>query len=505
MKPLNMRLCLSVACMSSLWLSACASLSPMPAPEVPVAVERLSSQLYAPDYETAYDTNAAYLSLGEIGGDELSRLLETLANDNFDMAQARARLEQAQAAQDRASGARLPNLSYNASVGPSRSLNFLSPQPRWTTTGSGALSANWDLDIFGGLREEARAAYFETAASKLSAQRLRQTLSAQLTSSYIAAWALSEQLRLTRALAESFEQTAELTNERYRTGSNQVSALDVQIARQNAVSTRANVPELTAQYRAQLFVIDTLLARPAGETALTYEEIGSALNLPTVPAGLPVDLLRRRADVAASEMQLLAAYSDIHVAQAQTKPSLSLSGTFSQNTLEIKDVFDVNTLGMNVLAGLAGPIFNGGQLRAGVKIAQARRDELAAAYAQSAYSAYCDVRTAMEFEDAYRDKLSQIDLALSAAELSDKIASERYASGQVSLLTVLETRRALFTARQNRVTAQQQGLQARSDLLLALGAEWGGNTAALQSEDIPQATFSQSNPILTKAKEALTK
>ncbi len=418
------------------------------------------------------------------GGAELSALVDDLAAANLDLAAARERVDQARALSRQARAIRLPSLVATVDVGGARAPTLVSDavwDELYTVTGT----ATWNVDIFGELRSAERAARLNQASSALAARSLDQLLTAELVSAYVNAWTLQRRIAIVAESAESFAETAKITDQRYRSGSSQATALDVQIARQNQASAEAAIPELRALLAVQQQAIDVLLARPPGATRLTFADRPDAWTLPDLGAGAPADLLRRRPDVAAAELNYRAALADVGTARAQRYPSLSLNGSVTRQRNAAANPFDPEALIASLTAGLVRPVFQGGLLKAQVAQAEAAARELASDFAAAALEAVADVESALVFEAAYAEEIALRRASLEAAELSDRIARERYASGQATILTALETQRSLNTARQDLVLAEQTRLDARVDLYLALGGDWR------RADDAPAATPTQ--------------
>ena len=404
-----------------------------------------------------------------VGGEELDALVAPLLAGNLDLKAARARIDQSRALARQARGARLPTLAASADSG---GLRLLDPQVSpWEDTYTASLSAGWNTDVFGGLRKADRAARLRADAAVLSEHALKQSLIAELARAYVAAYALKRDVEIARALAASFEETAALSDQRYRIGSQSVGALDVQIARQNAASAAAAVPTLEAQYVIQLQAIDVLLARAPGTTALSFAAMPDARGFKALPAGAPADILSERPDVALAEAEYRAGLNDVGVARADLYPDITLSGVLTRASTPA-NVLGAQTLVTTLVAEAVAPLYEGGRRRAEVRRAEAAARELAAAFESAALAAVREVETALALEAAGVRTLALRDVSLNAARLSDRIASERYAAGQIGLLTVLETRRSLDVARQDLVAAEEARLNARIDLHLALGGAW---------------------------------
>lgn len=428
--------------------------------------------------DTAVDASAWWQRLG---GGELDRLVTELQSQSLSIAAAEARVAQARALTRVTRAERLPNVSASGDGGVQRGNAFLpglpGNEPEWNEIYRAALNADWNLDIFGAARASEQAAGLRAEGTVLAAAALRQSLTAELVRGYVNAWTLKQQIDLNRAIVTAFERTAELTDERYRAGSRTASLLDVQIARQNAASAAATVPTLEAQYRNQLTAIDLLLGELPGSNELTIEPLADPTQMNSLPVGQPAELLLRRPDVALADLNWQAARFDLGAARARRLPSLNLAVSFSHQTEDPSDLFDLDDWVGSVLAGLFAPIYQGGRLKAEVQRAEAVAAELAADFAQTTLSAVADVERALVNGQAAREQLGRRSESLAAAELSDRLATDRYAVGQVTLLTLLETRRALDAARQERILAEQSALNARIDLYLALGGDWFAATS----------------------------
>ena len=452
-----------------------AGCSTLPAPETPSVVAFLERDDHGALEQADSDGSALFEDEWwiEIGGAPLDGLVKQLQAQNLDVRAGANRIEQANAIARATRGLRLPQVRADASAGQRRGNNGLG-EFEWSEDYSLGASISWDTDIFGAQRAAVRAAALNAAAAELNAQAVVQSAITELSKAYVSAWALNTQIEIAKALAQSFEDTAALTNERYRTGSQTAGALDTLIARQNAVAAQASIPELEALLSVQLQRIDLLLGQPPGLGTIVPPVLPTAGALLSTPNGAPADYLRRRPDVAAAELAFQAALADLDSAQAARRPNLALTGVVSAQNADISDLFDADRLIASLAAGLTAPVFQGGRLKAEAERAAARAEELANAYGQTALRAATGLQNAMALSAAYDQEVTLREQSLAAAQLSDQIATERYASGQVSLLAVLETRRALNASQRDLVSAREAALNARIDLALAAGGGWGG-------------------------------
>ncbi|MEO1658161.1 MAG: efflux transporter outer membrane subunit [Pseudomonadota bacterium] len=452
----------------ALGLAGCISSPRYEAPDLVAAVEGSERFLQA-QAEASRDRDSAVRWWLSIGGQELDRLVVDLLATSPDLEAARARVGQSRALSRQAFAGRLPVINGSADSG---QLKLIEPVDEpFAETSTLSVTGSWELDIFGKLRAADRAARLRADAAILGQADLERSLIAETARLYVGAWALRERLRIAEALATSFEETANLTGQRYRTGSRTLGALDVQIARQNAFSSASDVPAIAAQYQTQLQAIDVLLGRLPGTTVLRFEPAPNLRTLSDVSVGAPADLLLERPDVALAEAEFRAGLADLGVARAELLPSFSLTAALTETTSPA-NFLGSETLIATYAGEVVAPIFDGGRRRAEVRRARAATDELAASFASAAVTALNDMETALIQERATTEELELRRSSLEAARLSDQIASERYVAGQVSLITLLETRRSLNTARQSEVTATESRLNARISLYEALGGDW---------------------------------
>jgi multidrug efflux system outer membrane protein len=206
-------------------------------------------------------------------------------------------------------------------------------------------------------------------------------------------------------------------------------------------------------------------------------------SLEPVPLGLPVALLDRRPDLRQAEMQLAAATYGVGAALATLYPDLSLTGSVGENGDRINDL-DLDDFIFNIVGNLTGPIFTGGQRRADVAAARARAEAAAASYAGAVLDALREVENALVLNESTVASHGLTAERVAEARSADRIAKERYQRGVERLLTVLETERRLRLAEQANISSTADVWNARIDLFLALGGDWGTDLATERTDDM---------------------
>ena len=207
-------------------LSGC-SLTPAPTP-VPI-IERIED---LPAYDAEVPDGLPTTLQGwwtEIAGDEMQDLVEELLASSLILKEARQQVVQASERATQATGQRLPAIGYNIDRTRSRSPDF-SGNFSWIENYTAGINVSFDTDVWGRLRATERAALLTAEAVQYSYLANEQLEIARLVRNWISAVTLSNQLALARDTAAIFETTYDLTDQRYRAGSQSASASDVLIA-----------------------------------------------------------------------------------------------------------------------------------------------------------------------------------------------------------------------------------------------------------------------------------
>ena len=259
----------------------------------------------------------------------------------------------------------------------------------------------------------------------------------------------------------------------------------VELAAQKATLAAAAlvIPELEQREAEALAALALLVGREPERLVVQGRGFGE-LKEPSVAAGIPSQLLTRRPDIFMAEANMRAADADLTAARAALLPSLSLTLSGGvQNPALNAAVISLSGVGptLNLGAALAQPIFDGGRLRAVRAEVQAKQEELVLAYRAAILAALADVENALSelrhLEDARElqvENVAQSERAFSGATL-------RFKEGSGDYLTVLESQRTLFVARDQYAQYKLARLQARVALCKALGGGWQTASSTAQA------------------------
>lgn len=409
----------------------------------------------------------------QFGDATLNRLIADALQYNRDLQQAAARVDEAAAAAGAARASQLPQVNASLGGARARTSRYSSGAGALGENYSGGLSASWELDLWGKEARKREAANADLTQSQRLLDAARQSLSAQVASTYFQLLSYDAQLAAVQATLQGREESLTLRKKRFNGG--MTSELELKQAEAETASARAAVPRLrqaVTQTEHALAVLTGTNPRELVKPVARGKTLDALTVPPQVPSGLPSDLLLRRPDLAAAEAQLVATNARIGVARAAYFPSIGLSAGLGSASFELSKLFTGPAQTWNFAANLAAPIFNNGEISAGVDAANARQKQALAAYEKAVQSAFADtldalsaVRTSQEAETAQGQQLAAMREALRLARL-------RYDAGYSSYLEVLDAERSVFQLEQALSDARLARLNAVVSLYSALGGGW---------------------------------
>ncbi|MGP1676808.1 MAG: efflux transporter outer membrane subunit [Burkholderiales bacterium] len=449
------------AVLAALALGACATAGNPPA-SVP-AMPGAWAESGAPD--AASPARDWWRSFGSA---ELSDLIDAALSASPDMAIAAEHVRQAEAEVRIAGSTLFPALNFGAATA-RRETRPHGGQWSGADGSSGALSASYELDLWGKNAFAVRSAESSLRASRFDQQTVRLTLVAGVASGYFQVLSLRARLAIARENLAIAERVFKVVDARARNGA--VSALDV--ARQQAavLAQRAAIPPLELQERQTLIALAILLGRQPEGFDATASSVSDVL-VPRIAAGIPAALLVRRPDLASAEAQLAAANANVAAARAALLPGISLTGSAGLASDVLLNFLSAPTASLAIGASLLQPIFDGGRLRAQVDVAASRERELVENYRKSILAALSDVESALAAGSRSADQEVLQRQVLVQARLALRLAEVRYRAGADDLLTVLDAQRTLFQAEDQLSQIRLARLQASVGLFKALGGGW---------------------------------
>jgi multidrug efflux system outer membrane protein len=341
--------------------------------------------------------------------------------------------------------------------------------PRDSLTPEGGLTFAWELDLWGKFRRATESARAQLLASEEVRNAVVTSLVAQVAQAYISLRTLDLNLEISMRTVGSRQESVELVSARLQGGV--AGILDLHQAQTLLYTATRTIPDTQRQIETTENFISILQGKNPGPIP-RGRALGEQLAPPTVPPGLPSELLARRPDVRQAEQQLAAATAQIGVAESQFYPQVNISGFGGVNGFVISGQSFGPFGFLSALPVISFPLFNAGRVRAGVDLAEAQTEEAVIRYQQTIQQAVREVVDAMVNVQKLREvRIEQEKLTGTLADAS-QVARIRYEGGVSSYLEVLDTERQFFQAELDLATAQRDELTAIVELYRALGGGW---------------------------------
>jgi multidrug efflux system outer membrane protein len=400
---------------------------------------------------------------------QLQDLIRTALSNNYDVRIAASRVLQAQGQLGITRADQYPTLNVGG-TGLNQRSPTIGPIPTYTTTyGQVTASSAWNLDFWGKYRRATEGARANLLASDWARQQVVSTLVGSVASSYFQLRELDLALEISKNTLASRKESLELTTQLTEHGID--TMLDQRQTEELVYTAAAQIPDLERQIEQQENAISLLLGNNPGP-------VPRGLNLteqphaPEVPAGLPASLLERRPDIRQAEARLIAANAQIGVARAAYFPQISLTGSAGFESVALTSLFS-GPAGLWSLAGsVTEPIFQGGRIKSGVRLAEAQQQEALLTYQQTIQGAFRDVSNALIAYRKNREFRIEQERLTASAQDAARLSEMRFRAGATDYLEVLTNETNHFSDELTLVQAQFNELQALVQLYQALGGGW---------------------------------
>ncbi|MEM5404421.1 TolC family protein [Paraburkholderia unamae] len=386
---------------------------------------------------------------------QLNQLAREAIAHNGDLALAAIHVQQAEALVTMQSSGLLPAAGARGRLGESESQVV-------------SIGASWELDLWGRIRAQSRAAkseYAATEADYLWAQRVVAATTAKGWFSLIKCAQIEVELK---QIVELQAQLVDIESHRVATGA--APQTELQEAR-NAlrVNRDAVIKATQAKVRAAQ-ALELLLGRyPAGE-------IEAGPNMPALPAvppaGLPAHLVERRPDLIAASHRVAEAFDQRQSAHAARLPSVSIDVAITGIRSNVLSLMDSSSPVKGASASFLAPIFTGGKLKAQADYYTEAQKAAVVAYDNSALQALTEVEAGLQAETTYRGRVAELQARVEECRKLLVREEARVAIGSTDERDALKSRQTLLLSEMDLIRARGEQLNERVDLLLALGGDW---------------------------------
>ena len=381
----------------------------------------------------------------QLGDPVLNDLISSALRDNYDVKIAAARIEEFAGRYGFTRADLFPQVGAGAAYSRQRDSKNMENAPasgyNFTyDTFQTTLNASWELDIWGRVRRSTEAARAELLASEEGRRAVILSLVSSVAASYVNLRDLDRQLEIARSTVKTREDGYNIFKDRFEGGI--ISEMELSQVKSQYEEALTTIPQFEKAITQQENGLSILLGRNPGPIARgkTIDQ----LILPTIPAGLPSDLLARRPDIRQAEQNLIAANAVIGVAKAAYYPSISLTGFFGFASADLSDLFKGSSKVWQYSVPVSVPIFTAGKIAGEVKAAEAIQQQTLLGYQKAIQTAFREVDDSLVDQLKTREQLTAQASQLNSLKKYYELATLRYDNGYTSYIEVLDAERSLF-------------------------------------------------------------
>ncbi len=333
------------------------------------------------------------------------------------------------------------------------------------------LEASYQIDLWGSIRNTVAVNRFAAQASAAQLANALLSTHSLLAQDYFQLRVADEQRRILETTVADYRVSLHLVHTLVDSGvDSEADLASAETQLESATAQATDVGVARAQYE---HAIAVLIGVSPAKFSIPYKHFDQ--QLPSIPVGVPSDLLERRPDIAAAERQVAQSNAQIGVARAAFFPSLTLSGSAGYESTTLSTLFDFPNRFWSVGPSLAQVLFDGGARRAAVAQARALNDSQVATYRQTVLSAFQSVEDNLAALRILSEELAQAHRATAAAKRAVELTVVLYRNGVDSYTNVIVAQNAFLSARETELQIQLRELTASVSLINDLGGGWSAS------------------------------
>jgi len=413
---------------------------------------------------------------------------EALAN-NLNIKVAVANVEQAAGVLTQTRSGLFPQIGYDGTAGRARTteagstpeLARLIPNPQ--TSYQALLNASWEIDLWGRIRRLSESARANLLATDEARRGVILSLVASVAGNYLTLRGLDEQLVISKQTLGTYAESVRLFKLQFKYG--QVSQMNVSQAESQYETAAAQIPQIESQIAQTESSLSVLVGRnpgpiPRGKSV--YD-----LAVPTVPAGVPSDLLTRRPDLRQAEDTLIAANAQIGAARALYFPTISLTGAGGTGSAALNNLFTGPSRVWSYAGSIVGPIFTFGSVSGQVAQAEGAQQSALYSYRYSIQNAFADVENSLVASQKLLQQQAAQKRLVAALKDYARLANLQYNGGYTSYTTVLQAEQSLFPAELALASLRASVFSSSVNIYKAMGGGWVVEADKLTGDAAPPA------------------
>ncbi|MCP5538395.1 MAG: efflux transporter outer membrane subunit [Akkermansiaceae bacterium] len=425
-------------------------------------------------WEASRQSESAKISTGwmkDFNDARLPKLVNEAMANNPSLLATAERLKAARASVIQSRSNRMPSASTSGSASRSRTNEDAAGGTRsYSTSQSINVGASWELDLWGRLRHLHTASQADYDSTVADFRNTRLSLAANTASLWYHLISAENQVKLAQETLESYRKVEKIIERNYKAGT--ARSLELQLSRNNVFSAERILRSRQQRRGDARRNLEIVLGR--------YPK--AAITAPTalpnirksVPAGIPSGLINRRPDLVQARKRLEASFHRARAAQKNLLPSLRLTAGTGTSSADLGKLLDPGYLASSIASSISQSLFEGGALREDARAAVARNKAAIHDFSDVALRAFREVESALASEKWLQQQELYLRKELQQAALAERQAERDYAEGieGVDIIDLLESQRRASSARSSLIDLQNQRIQNRINLHLALGGSF---------------------------------
>ncbi len=342
----------------------------------------------------------------------------------------------------------------------------------------------WELDFWGRFRRAVESANANLDASVENYDDVLVILLAEVAQQYASLRTAEQRLEYAKQNAEIQRESLGIADAKYQNGA--TSKLDVTQGQANLSQTLAAIPPMETARRQAANQLCILMGMPP-------QNIDAMLSrtkmIPTAPphvaVGVPAELLRRRPDVRRAERQVAAQSAQIGIAQSELYPHFSITGNIYVDSKSVQNLFESGSVAGSIGPSFQWNILNYGRIVNGVRVQDARFQQLVVTYQNTVLQANAEAENAMVAFLKAQQQVKDLADSAEASKQSVGLVRDQYNAGKADFNRVLTVEQQL-TVQQDQL-ANAQGSVAKNLVLLykALGGGWQIRLGGTEPQPLP--------------------
>ena len=389
---------------------------------------------------------------------QLQSLIEKALANNADLLNAALNVKMVEEALKVAKLAFIPSLSFT----PQGTISSFDGQ-RATKSYSLPITASWNVDLFGNLLNQKRSAQMQLIATQDYQTVVKTNIISGVANLYYTLLMLDRQVEIVEGMTALTKDTWEMMKLQMSLG--RARSTSVQSSEAAYYSVQAQSVDLHRQIREMENQLSLLLGQPAQTIArgkLEDQHLPESLS-----AGVGIQLLNNRADVHAAEMKLAQCFYDVNTARSRFYPSITISGTGAYTNQN--GMVNPGKILLSAVGSLVQPIFQHGQIVAGLKVAQMQYEQAYNSWQNTILKAGSEVSNALVLYNSSQEKAAFEAKQIAVLEKNVEDTKQLYKSSTSSYLEVIQAQSSLLNAQLSKVADDFYKMQAVVNLYQALG------------------------------------